>query len=271
MAIVSAFLVPGSPLPYLVPDNPPWTSLVRGMAAAGDALKASRPDVMLIYSTQWVAVLDQLWQTRPRLKGVHVDENWHEFGDLPFDIRTDTQLARACVKGTRRIGVTSKGVNYDHFPVDSGTIAAINLLCPGGRVPTAITTNNLYHDGKLTRKIGRMAASVARSQRKRVAVVAVGGLSGSFFRDEIDISKDRIANAGENRWNRKILRLMEAGDVSALTALVPEYAQKAKVDMGFKHFDFLLGAVGGRFKGATVHAYGPCYGTGAAVVEFKLR
>lgn len=271
MAIVSAFLVPGSPLSFLKPDNPPWKGLARGMAAAADALKASRPDTVLIYSTQWVAVLDQLWQTRPRLKGIHVDENWHELGDLPFDIRTDTRLAKACVKGTRDMGMTSKAVNYDHFPVDSGTICATNLLLPGARIPTVVTTNNLYHDGKITRKIGRMAAAQARRQRKRIAVVVIGGLSGTFFRHEIDLAEDRISSTGDNRWNRKILRLMEAGDMDGLEAQIPAFAQKAKVDMGFKHFDFLLGAIGGKFKGATVHAYGPCYGTGAAVVEFQLR
>ena len=41
--------------------------------------------------------------------------------------------------------------------------------------------------------------------------------------------------------------------------------------MGFKHFAWLAGAMGERCsRGATVHAYGPIYGSGAAVVEFDL-
>ena len=41
--------------------------------------------------------------------------------------------------------------------------------------------------------------------------------------------------------------------------------------MGFKHFAWLAGAMGERWShGATVHAYGPTYGSGAAVVEFGL-
>ena len=51
---------------------------------------------------------------------------------------------------------------------------------------------------------------------------------------------------------------------------VPDYAGAARVDMGFKHFAFILGAIGGNFNGATVHAYGPLYGSGGAVVEFDL-
>jgi len=64
--------------------------------------------------------------------------------------------------------------------------------------------------------------------------------------------------------------MMEAGDISALLAACPEYAQQARVEMGFKHFAYLLGGLGGTFTGATVHHYGPLYGSGGAVVEFNL-
>ena len=74
----------------------------------------------------------------------------------------------------------------------------------------------------------------------------------------------------EDDWNRKILSMMEQGDMDALAQACPDYAGAARVDMGFKHFAFILGAVGGRFNSATVHAYGPLYGSGAAVVEFDL-
>ncbi|MCG8695399.1 MAG: tRNA U-34 5-methylaminomethyl-2-thiouridine biosynthesis protein, partial [Minwuiales bacterium] len=36
MTVVSAFLVPGTPLPLLRPDNPPWAPLVAGYQAAGE-------------------------------------------------------------------------------------------------------------------------------------------------------------------------------------------------------------------------------------------
>ena len=77
MSVVAGVLLPGSPLPLLAPDNPPWTPLVEGMERAGAMLADLGVDVIAVYSTQWVAVLDQLWQTRPLVEGVHVDETWH--------------------------------------------------------------------------------------------------------------------------------------------------------------------------------------------------
>jgi 2-aminophenol/2-amino-5-chlorophenol 1,6-dioxygenase alpha subunit len=271
MAVVSAFMVPGSPLPYVQPDNPPWGKLAQAMRAAGECLAASAPDTIVVYSTQWIAVLDQLWQTRPHLEGVHVDENWHEYGELPFTIDIDTALAEAAVAATTAAGIKSKGVNYDQFPIDTGTIVAANLLNPHHRLPLVITANNVYHDWQRTGEIGRIAAAQADRLGRKVAIVAVGGLSGSCFRHVIDARDDRIAAEGDDTWNRRMLQLMERGDVAALLAACPQYAAEAKADMGFKHLAFLLGAIGGRFAGATVHGYGPLYGAGGAVVEFHLH
>lgn len=270
MAIVSAFLVPGSPLPFVKRDNPPWGKIAAGLESAGQALALSKPDVILLYSTQWLAVLDQLWQTRPRVSGVHVDENWHEYGALPYDFKIDTRLAKACVAATKPIGVRSKAVNYDSFPIDTGTIIAANFLNPDSKIPMVIASNNLYHDYALTQKLGRIAVAQANKQKKRVAVIGVGNFSGAFFRHEINIAKDKIVAPKDHRWNKKILALMESGDSKALTAAIPKFAEQAKADMGFKHAAWVLGAIGRRFRGANIHAYGPLYGSGGAVVEFIL-
>ncbi len=270
MTIVSAFLIPGSPLPYVQRDNPPWGALASAMEKAGAALAASEPETIAIYSTQWMAVLDQLWQLRAHVVGLHVDENWHEYGDLPFDLRTDTELTEAAIAATARYGIRSKGVDYDQFPVDTGTIVASNFLNPEKKYAAVVTANNLYHDAALTEKLGRVVAEQADELGRRVAIVGVGGLSGSFFRHSIDISKDHIANDEDDAWNKRILDMMERGDTDALTSACPEFAQQTRADMGFKHFSFIMGALGGKFASATVHGYGPLYGAGGAVVELHL-
>ena len=271
MTVVSAFLVPGSPLPQLKPDNLPWGRLAAAVQRAGRALAASRPDIVLAYSTQWMAVLDEQWLTRKRSQGVHVDENWYEYGDQPFDLHADTELAHACVAASARVGVHARGVNYDAFPMDTGTIAACALMDIGTpERPLVMASNNLYHDTKLTERLGTLAADCATEQGKRAAVIGIGGLSGSMFRDQIDVRNDRLASDQDDQWNQRVLRLIESGDVAQLRRQLPEYATQARADMGFKHFFWILGALHGRFSGARVHGYGPLYGTGGAVIEFTL-
>ena len=270
MTAVSAFLVPGSPLHLLRPDNPPWRPVLAGFERAARALAMSRPDAVLLYSTQWIAVLDALWQARPRLTGTHVDETWHDYGDMPFDIRVDTDLAQACAAASKAAGISSKAVDYDRFPIDSGTIVATRLLDPEGRLPLVMAANNLYHDAATTAKMAGIAATAARAQNKKVAVVGVGGLSGTLFRERLPLEQDRIAAETDDSWNRRILRLLEKGDSGQLDAEIGAYAREARVDMGFKHLAWIRGAIGGRFFGARVHGYGPAHGAGAAVVEFRL-
>ena len=268
MSVVSAFLVPGSPLPMVKRDNPSWGKLAAAMEAAGERLRASEPDAVLLYSSQWLAVLDELWLTRERSTGVHVDENWHEYGDLPFDIRADHELAEACVAAVTSAVVRSKEVDYDQFPIDTGTIVAKHFLVGDADIPFVVCANNLYPDNETTEKIGRVAAAEAEIKGRKVAVVGVGGLSGSFFRHEIDIAEDKIAERAEDVWNRRILDLVAAGDVAGLKAVWEDYCKEARADMGLKHLSFVLGGLDDHYASAEVLGYGPLYGAGGAVVHF---
>jgi ABC-type branched-subunit amino acid transport system permease subunit/aromatic ring-opening dioxygenase catalytic subunit (LigB family) len=269
--VVAAYLVPGTPLPMLAPANPPWAPIVAGYAKLRTALESSGADTLLVYSTQWMAVLDELWQTRQRLTGVHVDENWYEFGDLPYDIRIDTELAQAAVARCAAASIHAKGVDYDAFPIDTGTIVATTLLNPNGRLPVVVAANNIYHDFATTERLAAFAVEEARRLGRRVAVIGVGGLSSAMFRTDIDIRQDHVAGRTAEEWDHRMMDLMEKGDVAGLRAALPAYCQEANPDMGLKHLAWLLGAAGDRIDGAVVHAYGPAWGSGNAVVEFKLR
>lgn len=269
MTLVSAFLVPGSPLPQLCPDVANWQRFQLAMQQAGAALRASRPDVVLIYSTQWFAVLDEIWLTRRRSEDIHVDENWHEFGELPYDLYSDVSLANACIEACRAQGVHARGADYQGFPIDTGTIVATTALGVGGEaLPLVVASNNLYDDAQATERLAAIAVACAKEQGKRVAVVGVGGLSGSLFTQPIEPSDDHIVKDEEDAWNRRVLALIESGDSKALREVLPAYTREARVDMGFKHLHWVLGALGGQFRGAKIHHYGAIYGSGAAVVEF---
>ena len=265
--VVAAYLVPGSPLLTLRRDVPAYAELLAGMAQVAREIDELQPDTLIVYSTRWLAVLDQQWQGRARITGLHVDDNWHEFGEMRYDLTTDVSLARACMKAANRAGIHSKLVDYAGFPLDSGTLSANALLNPDGVFPTLIVANNLYLDYEKTRSLGELAAAQAAAQGKRVVVLAVGELSGTAFRDDRPLTGDMLASTTDDDWNQRILKLIEQRELEELARQLPDYLAQAKVDMGFKHFAFALGALGGRLGRARVLAYGPQYGNGAAVVR----
>ncbi len=264
--VVAAYWLPASPLLALQPEAP-HAQLAEGMERVRRDLEALAPDTLVVYSTRWYAVLDQLWQGKPRLSGLHVDENWHELGELRYDITTDVSLARACVRSARRAGIASKLVNYAGFPLDSATLATNQLLNPDGQWPTLIVANNLYHDFERTRTLGQIVAEQADAQGKRVAVLVLGGLSGTEFRDDRALADDAIANASDDEANRRLLKLLEARDLDTLYRQLPDFVNQARGDMGLKHLAFALGALHGRLGKVEVYGYGPQYGAGAAVVK----
>jgi 2-aminophenol/2-amino-5-chlorophenol 1,6-dioxygenase alpha subunit len=140
-------------------------------------------------------VLDQLWQSRARVSSLHVDGNWYELGDLPFDFAIDSELAAACIAVTPRIGVRSKGVDYDGLPLDSEPLVASELLDPEGRLRLLLASNNLSHDWSCTEALSRLVADAAARLGLRYAVVGVGGLSSGVFRTELPFDEDQISYA----------------------------------------------------------------------------
>lgn len=265
--VIAAYLLPASPLLLLKRDEPRYAELVAAMAKVGRDLDRLRPDTLVVYSTRWYAVLDQLWQGRARMTGLHVDENWHELGEMRYDIATDVSLAKACVRAAERQGLASKLVDYAGFPIDSATLTANALVNAEGLMPTVVVANNLYHGFEQTRALGEIVAAQAKAQGKRVAVLVLGGLSGSEHRDQRPFTEDSVVNAAEDDWNRRILKLIAARDVDDLLRELPDFVSQARADMAFKHLGFALGALGGRLGATETYAYGPQYGSGAAVIR----
>ncbi|MGE0315690.1 MAG: hypothetical protein AB7P21_29100 [Lautropia sp.] len=265
--VVAVWMLPASPLLSLRRDEARYADLVAAMERVAGELVDLEPDTLVIYSTRWYAVLDQLWQGRARMSGLHVDENWHQLGEMRYDLTTDVSLARACVRASTRAGISSRLVDYAGFPLDSATLSANALVNPEARFPALIVSNNLYQSFDGTRTLGELAAAQAVAQGKRVVVLVLGGLSGSEFRDDRPFADDAIATATDDEWNRRVLKLIEGRDVDALLRELPDFVSQARADMGLKHLAFALGAMGGRIGTAKVYAYGPQYGSGAAVVR----
>jgi 2-aminophenol/2-amino-5-chlorophenol 1,6-dioxygenase alpha subunit len=269
-ALRAAAILPGLPQ-ALRPDLAPrYEALAKAAAAVGARFAELGVERVLYYSTQWISVLGHSFQARAELEGYHVDENWYELCDLPFAFAVDVPLARRLAAAAGGAGYQTKLIDYDGFPVDTGTIVAHRLLGAGSAraLRTGMVSCCVYSDFADTERLAATLASAVAEDGVPTATVVVTGLSGRYFTTAIDPREDHVSNPEDERWNRRILDLLAAGRVDEATRLVPEYAGACKVDMGLKGLAWLRGfgaAVEG--KPAKVHAYGALHGTGAAVVE----
>lgn len=232
------------------------------------ALEFERRDVrrIMFYSTQWLSVLGQSVQARPHLAGLHVDENWHEMASLNFDFSIDLTLVEKLIFKTRESGLQIRAVDYEGFPVDTGTIVANSLINRRG-LKTAMYSCCVYSDYQETVKIGEIMARASETMDGRTGVVVVSGLSGRYFTNEINYGDDKIRDPLDDNWNKKVLLAMNEGRWSDVESMRLSYAREAKVDMGFKGLAILQGAGACEpGKRLVTKAYGAVYGTGAAVM-----
>lgn len=264
----AAAFVPGLPHILQPEKNVGYAALAGAMEKLGDEFKAEGVERIVYFSTQWISVLGHLYQAKSALKGLHVDENWYDIADLPFDFKVDRPFAEAMAKAAQAKGYQTKLVDYEGFPVDTGTIVADRLLNKG-RFSTAMVSCCVYSDYADTLKLAGTIADTIAHDGKKTAAVAVSGLSGHWFTSEIDLREDHV-RPPQQEWDKLILSLWEKGHMLASEERRGEYSAACKVDMGLKALSFLRG-VGGAVegKGASVRAYGGIYGTGAAVVRFR--
>lgn len=266
--VLAAAIVPGLPHILKTDLNPAYQEMARAMVSLGDRLHERGIRRIVYYSTQWMSVLGHSFQARAQLEGVHVDENWYDLGDLPFQFRVDLPAAQAMAAAAAQAGYQARLIDYDGFPVDTGTIVADRLLNKG-RFSTGMISCCVYSDYADTVRLARTVTLALAADGVPTAVVAVSSLSGRWFTTSIDLREDHVSSSDDDLWNKRMINLLEKGQLSEAEALIPDYARSCKVDMGFKALAFVKGAgaaIPG--KGAVCHAYGGIYGTGAAVVEF---
>ncbi len=267
--IVKGFIVPGRPLPLLAPEqNPRWAELRKGFEAAREEIKASGADLILVYSTSWVNVIGHQIQGDPNPEWVHVDQDFHAFGTMPYRLRMDADFAKAYEATGRARGLFTRAVSYRGFPIDSGTIQALQLLNPDNAIPACVVGCNMYADRAETIVLAKAALDAAKVTEKKVVAVAVTALSNRVFPRMIDPKDDHLYAAKDDEWNRKVLEMLEDGRVEDVSQVIREFSQQAHGDQRGRAFWWLSGMLGQHngYAGKTL-AYGPLWGSGAAVVS----
>lgn len=264
-----AAVVPGNPQILLAPEkNDGWARLNRAYGELRAEIERCEPDLILYFSTQWMSVIGHLFQADPRPEWVHVDQNWHELGSMPYSFEVDADFSEAYCRQLKNVGAQAATVNYRGFPIDTGTIVAQKLLNPDNRFKASMVSCNIYIERDKTQSLGRGAARALMEQGKSCAAVLVTNFSNRQYTTPIDPADDKIYALKDDEWNNKILQLLSEGRLEDVDQCSREFAREAGADMGGKGFWWLNGLCGqhNNFSGS-VKAYEAVWGAGAAVVS----
>ncbi|MFO1532607.1 MAG: Rid family hydrolase [Thermoplasmatota archaeon] len=266
--ILAGFIVPGLPHPYLIPDASPSYRRIRdAYESVRKQVAALKPDLILLYSTQWLSVIGHQVQARPAPEWNHVDPEWHELGSIPYKLRMDAEFGAAYGEAGQRRGLEMRTVDYHGFPIDTGTVVALRCITPKNEVPASVVSCNMYADRAETIVLGKAALDAVQATGKRAVVVAVTNLSNRMHTDVVPFEDDCIHSLKDDEWNRKYLEFLGRGRLEDASQLAREFSSQANGDQKMKAIWWLAAVMGSHNQyDGRVFAYEPVYGTGAALV-----
>ena len=273
--VLKSYVVPGLPHLLLCPEKKPeWRKLNQAFQKAAQEIEELNPDVILIYSSYWFSVLGHQFQTRENIEWTLVDEEWHELGSVPYKISVDVDFAKENIKAATERGLHARSVNYEGFPVDTGSVVALKLLNPKNKFKASIVSSNVYSDRAETVVLAKSSLDALKKQNKKAVVILVSSLSNRYLDEEIDYTKpERIHSKKDEEWNLKFLEFLSQGRLEDASQLSRQFHREARITkkvVSFKPYWWLSTMMGetNELKGEVME-YQPVHGTGAALVSFS--
>ncbi|WP_303675235.1 hypothetical protein [Vampirovibrio chlorellavorus] len=267
--VLQGLMVPG--FPHLAfPDvcSGSWQSFVTAMNQAAQRVDAAEPDLLVLYSAQWISVLGHSFQYAAHPQGLHVDENWHELGALPFAFEVERPLTAQAEALARQAGLATRLVDYEGFPIDTGTIVALRYLNAQRQRSVVLVSANIYASPEDCMTLGAAMAQAVEESGKRAVFINCSLLSHQFLNEAVSPESDRFSSPEADQWNQRFLGLLQQGSTQEALALAPDYIANAQPEMNLKGFYWMMGALNMPNRPADVMAYGPFWGTGAVVLAY---
>jgi 2-aminophenol/2-amino-5-chlorophenol 1,6-dioxygenase alpha subunit len=265
--------VPPHPQPLLAHEqNDGWGRLRAAFEHCREQIELSGADILLVYSTTWPSIIGHQIQAHPEPEWVHVDDDFHFLGSMPYKFRMDVEFAEGYRDAAEKRGLFARTVAYHGFPIDTGSVVALSLLNPNNRIPACIVSSNLYANRSETIVLGKAARDTLEAQGKKAVVVVVSSLSNRMFTEHIEPHEDRIHSQKDDDWNRKMLEFFADGrleDISQLSREIHGQIRVSKV-VAYKPIWWMAAVMGQHNNYAgQVHAYEALHGAGGAVITLS--
>lgn len=260
-AVVAAILVPSSPALHLLPDIAEWKNMRSSISTTAQRISAAGADTLIILSNRGAPKSEG--KPAAHLSGDLADPEFATFGNIGFDVQFDLTMAKTLEQAGLRVDAPSRS----EAVVDSGAMSILAQINRGNKLPVVIVDMKALtlHEA---RAVGSKISKAAGDLRRRVAVVGIGGLSGSAHRMDIHNAPGQLASKDDDQFNRQILGWLQSGDE---TSLQKALAVNSGV-IGIENQGAVLMALNALSSGrADVLSYGAIFGAGAAVVEFQTK
>ncbi len=196
-----------------------------------------KPDVIVLVSCHWPTTFSHYVDCTPIHKGLLTAQEAPELiKDVPYHYPGDAELGLQLVQAGKDAGLSVIEVEDENFAWDYGTIVPLRYLVPNEDIPVINLSVVLAASIEETYQWGQVIAKVLKESDKKVVFVSSGALSHNLVRGRV-----RKPTLAEHALDKEFVELIMNKDYQGAYAMLPQYANMAKVESGGRHLAMLLG------------------------------
>lgn len=233
-------------------------------------------DTLLIVDTHWFTTTEHVLAGAERFSGLYTSEELPGLiSDLPYDFPGAPDLAAAVHEGGGASGVPVFNATVASLPRHYPTINLVHHLRTTESVLSVGVLQTAGPDDYL--RFGQVVAEAIDASDRRVAILASGGLTHTFWAinsigQHLGYDAANIISDDARTWDQRILDWWAAGDHASVIDAYDDY-RALKPEGRFGHYLIMVGAMGGRTcttPGTQLSDYENAIGTGQVHVAFPL-
>jgi aromatic ring-opening dioxygenase catalytic subunit (LigB family) len=255
--LLASVVTPHSPK-LIGPDVPDYAAgILAGAQALGTAMRALRPDLLVVQSSHWATPFLWFVSAQARHRGICRDPDASRVLELAYDRPGDPLFARTLIDLGREDGLPiAPGTEREW---DYGSAVPLQTLDPDGSLPVVLLSTCLNSTLDEGLRIGALIRRTAEATARRVVFVASTAFAARMVRGP-QLWPPEAAVAAD----RHLLKLIADGEIGAAKTALPAYAEASNVEMGARPLATFLGCLdeGLEYRGERFGEYGPIGGSG---------
>ncbi len=238
--IIAAGVVPHVPTLGLVQNTPDFQlTLAEGARALGRALRAAKPDLLVVNSAHWICTFGWYATSQAVHQGMCVaDEAPDLIPGIPYERKGDSAFAQALVAEWQAQGVPGGANDTPHYAWDYGSLVPLLYLDPDAALPVVQIPTVILSDHVECMKSGRAVHETAKRLGKRVAFIASSAFSHDLVRGRhFKPTPERAA------LDARFIDQLKRGALAEAIAWFPQYQRAVVAEMNGKPLATMLGAL----------------------------
>jgi len=213
--------------------------LVRGLREMGAAIRAMKPDVLVMESAHWVSTFNWFATLQNPHRGVCVaTEALELIPGTPYERKGDPVFGSALIEAFKPHGVPAHPNASEHYSWDYAGLVPLLHMDPDAELAIVQIPTVLAADHDECRLAGRLVDEAARATGKRAVFIASSALTHAVVR-----GRQNWPTPERMEMDRKMIGLLCAGDIERIDAWLLQYSADAKAEMGGRVLATLLGAL----------------------------